>query len=487
MGFLRSAGKSLSQGQGIGGKVGGVLGHAFGGYGGALSSVDPTKMPRASDKGVNRVGGQLEAQGQAFANRNVPLYNPQQVTPTMVRGQQARAGEMGFLQDAVGVAANNVARAGQMDPRTMAFLQAAQQGGANTAQSLNLLRQAAMGQGPSAAQAQMNAGVDQAIKAQMAAAGSRGFNAAAMRGAQMQGAEMQQAAVNQAAMLRAQEMQAAQQAFMQGSLSQEDMARNAALAAGQTTLQQDVAGQQARQAAINAQLQGAGQFAGLGVEQALANAQLRQQAMLANQDVGLRAGMFNNQLGLDALALQQSGQLGFAGLSNQAFMGALGGQTAIMDADTQRLLQSGAARSKMIGGIFDAFGGKAMSSMFGGGAQAAGGAGAAGGTGAAGAAPAAAAASDKRGKTDIKPNKETESFLAALTDNQYRYKDPSKPGTAKGTQYGPMAQDLAKTKMGRTAVIDGPDGMMVDSARGFLLALSGLANINERLQKLEKR
>jgi hypothetical protein len=41
--------------------------------------------------------------------------------------------------------------------------------------------------------------------------------------------------------------------------------------------------------------------------------------------------------------------------------------------------------------------------------------------------------------------------------------------------------------MGRTSVIDGPDGMMVDSARGFLLALSGLANINERLQKLEKR
>jgi hypothetical protein len=424
-----------------------------------LSKMDPTTVGRASDKGIKGLTGQMSGLSQQFLNQRVPMYNPQQVNPQQVRAASVgRPLGMTALEGAVQTAGDNVGAAGRMDPRTMAFLQAAQQGGANTAQSLNLLRQAAMGQGPSAAQAQMSSGLDQAVKAQMAAAGSRGFNAAAMRGAQMQGAEMQQAAINQSAMLRAQEMQAAQQAFMQGSLSQEDMARNAALAAGQTTLQQDLGTKAAIQDAINSQLQGAGQYAGLGTDLEKTQAMLTQQARLANQDVDLRSGMFNSQLGFDAAALQQQGQLGMYDLAS----GLLSGQAGLFGqqyaTEQGRLNQSADARKQMLGS-----GMQAGASILG------------------------AILSDKRSKTDIKPSKDTQEFLSALTDNQYRYKDPSKPGTAKGTQYGPMAQDLAKTKMGRTAVIDTPDGMMVDSARGFLLALSGLANINERLQRLETR
>ena len=488
MGFVRSAGKSLSKGEGIGGKLGGVFSHAGKGVMGALSSADPSKMPRASDKGVKSVSGQLETQGQNFANRDVPLYQAPSITPQQVRGSMTqRPVGMTGLENAIGVAASNVPKAGQMDPRTMAFLQAAQQGGPNTDPALALLRQAAMGQGPSAAQGQLQAGVDQAIKAQMAAAGSRGFSPAAMRGAQAQSADMQQAAVNQAAMLRAQEMQAAQAAFAQSALGQEELRRQAALGAGQTNLQQDIASQQIRQDAINAQLQGSGQLAGLGTQLSLQDAQMIQEAALANQDAFLRANMFEGQLGLDALALQQQGQLGFGGLSNQALTSALTGQMGIMNADAERLLESGRQRAKLIGGVLEGLGGltsTGLTKAMGGGGAGAAGAGAAG-AGAAGAG--AAAASDRRGKTDIKPNKETQAFLSALTDNSYKYKDTSKPGTAEGTQYGPMAQDLAKTKMGRTAVIETPDGMMVDSARGFLLALSGLANINQRLSKLEAR
>ena len=423
------------------------------------SKIDPTRVGKADEAPMRGVTGQMGQRANEMFAKNVPRYSPQSVTPQQVRA--AGIGNipgMGDFQQANMQAQGNIGAAGQVDPRTLAFLQAAQKGGANTAQSLDLLRAAAMGQGPSAAQAQMQTGVDQAIKAQMAAAGARGFNAAAMRGAQMQGAEMQQAAVNQAAMLRAQEMQAAQQAYAQGALTQEDMARQAAIQAGQINLQQDVARKQSIQDAINAYQAGTGQYAGISADVAKAQAGLEQQARLANQEALLKSGMFNTQMGLDAAALQQQGQLAYAGLGSGLLSGQLGGLGTLYQGETGRQQAITQGRTSMFGA----------------------------GAGAAGSGIAAAMMmSDARQKTDIKPNKETESFLAALTDNSYRYKDPTEPGTAPGTQYGPMAQDLAKTKMGSTAVINTPHGMMVDPSRGFLLALSGLANINQRLAKLE--
>lgn len=394
-------------------------------------------------------------------NKNVPLYNVQPIQAQQV--QAARVGVpmgTGDMKSAIDAAQGNVAMAGQVDPQVAAYLQAAQQGGANTAQSLDLLRAAAMGQGPSAAQAQMQAGVDQAIKAQMAAAGARGFNAAAMRGAQMQGAEMQQAAVNQAAMLRAQEMQAAQQAFAQGALTQEEMARQAAIQAGQTTLQQRIAADEAKQAAINAYLSGSGQMLQTGAQLTGLQAQMQQEAALANAENALRAGMFTGEIGLQARQLQQTGQLGYAGLGSDLLSAQLGGYGTLYGGQLQSQSERSAMNRAIVGGLLGA-------------------------GGAMGAAALMPAASDKNMKKDIKPNKETESFLAALTDNEYKYKDDTMPGTAPGTHYGPMAQDLAKTKMGSTAVINTPHGMMVDPSRGFLLALSGLANINQRLAKLE--
>lgn len=73
------------------------------------------------------------------------------------------------------------------------------------------LEMAAKGQGPSAAQAQLQAGRDQAIKTSMALAGSaRGPNiGAAQVGASTAATQATQGAANQAAQLRAQEQQAA--------------------------------------------------------------------------------------------------------------------------------------------------------------------------------------------------------------------------------------------------------------------------------------
>jgi hypothetical protein len=431
-------------------------------------NVAPVAKPavKAQDTGPKRPGltdsiretadraGDLSKQ---FTQKNIPLFKPTTVTvnPAQVAqiGVPTGSREMNV---AIADANANIGQAGRIDPQVAAYLRAAQQSGQYSPQAIGMMQQAAMGQGPSAAQAQLQAGVDQSIQAQMAAAASRGFSPAAMRGAQMQSAQMQQQALNQAAQLRAQEQQAAQQSFLQASLQQEEMQRQAALQAGQTTLQQEIAKKDAIQNAINAQLQGSGQLLQSGTQLATTQAQLQQQAALADQEAMLRAGMFNNQIGLQARELQQQGELGYGGLGIGAMGQQFSGLGTLYAGAQAKAAQDAQMRQTLLGGLLGA-----------------------------GGAVGAAALSDRNAKTDIRTNKETQAFLNALTDNEYRYKDTSQAGTAPGKQYGPMAQDLEKTPMGRTAVIEGPNGKMVDSARGFLLALSGLANLNQRLAKLE--
>jgi hypothetical protein len=444
-----------------------------------FTKIDPTTVKKADTSQVQATAGRVGQLGEQFANKQVPLYTPGAITAQKINPAVVQQGQgWGDLQNAVGTARGNVEQAGVMDPRIASYLAAAQQQGQYSPQAFSMMQQAAMGQGPSAAQAQLQAGIDQSIQAQMTAAASRGFSPAAMRGAQMQGAQMQQAAANQAAQLRAQEQQAAQQAFLQGALQQEQMARTSALQAGATTLEADAAGKQAKQNAINTFVQGSGTMAGLGQERAITQAQIDQQTRIQNQQAILQALIEEEKLKFGAAGLQQQGQIDYSQLAAGLFGQQLGAYSGLAGLEQQRYSQSAKARSELIGGLIS--GGSSM------GASALSGAGAAGGAGgAAAAAPvAAAAASDRNMKKDIKVNKETQAFLNALTDNEYSYRDTTQAGTAPGKQYGPMAQDLAKTKMGKTAVIDGPDGMMVDSSRGFLLALSGLANINQRLNKL---
>jgi hypothetical protein len=465
-------------------------------------SSDPQKQEEKPRSMGERLLDTMGQKSEEFFRKPVTPYKPEEVTtksiqfdrvnPYSVQGQQIGPVQgMDELSQAQAAAARNAQTAGQMDPRMQQFLQAAQQSGQYSPEAINMMRQAAAGQGPSAAQAQMQAGTDQAIRAQLAAAGSRGFNPAAMRGAQMQGAEMLQTSANQAAQLRAQEQQAAQQQFLQASLQQEQMQRQAAMQAAGLSLDQDVASQQARQAAINAQGQIAGQFAGLGSQQAISQAELMQQAALANQgvkmqadlanqgaslqaqqatqDAALRAAMFNQQMGLNAWQSGQNVGMGWQGMGADL----LGRQTGfVMGAD------EAARQRNFLGQQADvAFGRQMLGSLIG--------AGGAVGAAYAGRSP-TSTASDKRAKTNIKPNDQTLAFLEALTDNSYDYKEPNKPGRAPGRQYGPMAQDLEKTAMGKTAVTEDADGTkMVDSARGFLLALSGLANVHQRLKALE--
>lgn len=78
-------------------------------------------------------------------------------------------------------------------------------------------------------------------------------------------------------------------------------------------------------------------------------------------------------------------------------------------------------------------------------------------------------------------------LLDSLSDSTYRYRDPSAPGAAPGRQLGIMAQDLERSPLGAGAVMDSPNGKMVDTTRLAHALAAGAANLNERLAALESR
>lgn len=94
--------------------------------------------------------------------------------------------------------------------------------------------------------------------------------------------------------------------------------------------------------------------------------------------------------------------------------------------------------------------------------------------------------SDEDAKEDIinDPHKEIRDFIGDLTNNSYTYKNPEH---GEGTHYGPMAQDLEKTAVGRSAVmVDPQTGLKkVDTGRLSLINAGAMALLHDRLSKLE--
>jgi hypothetical protein len=90
--------------------------------------------------------------------------------------------------------------------------------------------------------------------------------------------------------------------------------------------------------------------------------------------------------------------------------------------------------------------------------------------------------SDERGKTDVEEFSPSD-FLDSLTSYKYKYKNPAKHGG--GERVGVMAQDLEKSDAGAQMVSDGPEGKMVDFSKSGPTVLASLADINDRLRKLE--
>ena len=102
----------------------------------------------------------------------------------------------------------------------------------------------------------------------------------------------------------------------------------------------------------------------------------------------------------------------------------------------------------------------------------------------------AVATSDRRAKFNVHdPDaRDLADFLGNTKGKLYHYKEPNKPGRKAGLNFGPMAQDLAKSKIGSTVVVKQKDGTLgVDTARLALADHAALAELAREVEKLKRR
>jgi hypothetical protein len=98
----------------------------------------------------------------------------------------------------------------------------------------------------------------------------------------------------------------------------------------------------------------------------------------------------------------------------------------------------------------------------------------------------AAAMSDERAKTEVRYDPETSrDFLGKLNSWSYEYKNPEAHGH--GRFYSPMAQELEKSDVGKSAVLNTPQGKMVDYARLGGITLAAASDHEKRLRALESK
>lgn len=286
----------------------------------------------------------------------------------------------------------------------------------------NMLLQQAQGNGPSAAQAQLQAGNSAAIAAQMAMARSSN-DPNAMRQAQFNAATQTQQNANQAAQLRAQEMQsgrslAAQQ--FEGARGQDLSQRGQDIGQNQFNAGQEQQNQQFNQ----------------GMKQ-------QTEALISDYiNKGMTLAEANRQAQIDA----QKTQYAVASGNEAARMG-----------------YNNAGNNQ-----FGDFIGKGLETV--------------------GKVGTAVAMSDERAKTNVQDGgKDVRGFLDAISASKYEYKDEHKAGPfgGKGTYVSPMAQELEKTKLGKSMVSEDETGTkIVDYGKGFGAMLAALADTNKRLKKI---
>lgn len=288
----------------------------------------------------------------------------------------------------------------------------------------SILRRAALGQGPSAAQEQLKQATDRNMAQALSVAQSgRGNPALAMRQAANARAASSQDAASQSAIIRAQEQQAAQ-AALPGAVSQirsGDLATQGQDLAAATT----AAGLEQDTAKTNL-------LAGVDQQKARDTivADLMRQGMTADQ-AAYQAQIQQNQFNAELLARQESARIGSE-------------------------LSAGAANSAAAGQAVGAAAGAI-----------------------------AAAASDERVKKNVGDGEEaSRKFLKALDPKGFDYKDPAAHGH--GRHLGVMAQDVERAAP--DLVIDDTDGVKkIDIRKALSASLASLGTIDKRLARLEGR
>lgn len=332
MDFLDEAKKAASGAVQIAtfGNVKDIFGKSPTAFGKDLSQFDPTRVPKASTTGIESGLGAVQSATQAG----------QQMIADRIAGLKAPT----IQQTAAPVA-------GQIDPSFLAALQArlpsqaqalqgfqAQSGQAaqRANEATEMMRAAAMGQTPSAAQMQQKQAFEQAIAAQMAAQAGRAYDPAAFRQAQVAGQQLMGQQAQQAGILAAQEQEAARKAY--AATAQQG---------AQLGLQQQELQLRAAQGDVQAQMQ----LAGLQTDIAKAQAGLTTQAGIAGAQIGSAQAI--SQAELQSQAQQQLNNLtqmyvnmGMTGAEAQ-----LKAQQLLFASEQDRQAAIAAARGKMFGGV----------------------------------------------------------------------------------------------------------------------------------------
>lgn len=409
---------------------------------GPANANDPNSQT-AADQEIQK--GQMQAQGlggglaQAFGGANNYYSNVQGPNASAYQNQNYGT-SLQNLQNVVNTAS------GHTDPVQAAIAQAAQanmaQSNASRAQMQGLagqLAQTAAGQGPSVASQQLQQGLQQQLMLQQAAAaGQRG---------------------------------GASNPF----LVQRQLADQAAQAMQTTNAQM---GQQRAQEALTAQ-NSLGSLLGninqADTQQAQFQAQLNQQAGLANQGTSMQAALANQQAQQqqiqNSLAAQEFYAQGQQGLDTQNINNAVNYQNAALNnAQYNNTLNAGIAAANA--GQSGKYGGQVLNAA----------------SQAASAGAGMLATSDERAKTNIDREQvaaDMHDFLGSLDPASWDYRDPARDGM--GRHYGVMAQSTERSPVGRTFTFTDTDGTKkLDLTRASTATLAALAHLHREQQSLKK-
>lgn len=298
---------------------------------------------------------------------------------------------------------------------------------------VGMLRDQANGVGPSLAQSQLEMGADRGMKQALSLqASARGVNpAVAAKNAANAQAQIAQGAAGDAARLRLEEQLGAR-AALAGVVGQ-GRSQDIGLATDQ---------------------------AGLNQQTALTNQSIDQQTQATNLAAGIQQQQQRDDLVREYLTLGMSMDQARqqAEIQQRQFeAGLLAQQEAARHGIAS---QNGAQQTQLAGAVIGA------------------------------AARAAAAASDERMKTDIKPGEGAiEEFLGGLGVHEYEYSDEHKdnPLAGEGRFVSPMAQEIEKTKLGKSLVRRDEDGnKIVDYGKGFGLMLAIMTKQQREIGQLKE-
>ena len=95
--------------------------------------------------------------------------------------------------------------------------------------------------------------------------------------------------------------------------------------------------------------------------------------------------------------------------------------------------------------------------------------------------------SDEKSK-NIEPNApDMDAFMESIKPLAFKYKDGDAPGENEEENVGVIAQDVEKSKVGKTMVKNTSSGKMLDMQKGFGVILAALASLHDKYEGLEEK